>query len=283
MAKVIKSIESMMKLSDGFRKNRLSIGFVPTMGYLHEGHLSLIKEAKKRNDIVIVSIFVNPTQFGPKEDLKKYPRDMKRDLKLLSRYKVNAVFTPAAKEMYPDGYRTDVEVKGLSGKLCGASRPGHFRGVTTIIAKLFNIVKPDNAYFGEKDYQQQVIIKKMVRDLNMNVKIMSMPTVREKDGLAMSSRNTYLSKMERSKALVINRSLKLAKMLVSSGIRNSAKIKAAILKLMRTAKGLKIDYIAICDPETLDERTVIKGKTLIATAVYIGKTRLIDNIVLNHK
>jgi len=281
MAKVIKSVESMMKLSDGFRKKGLSIGLVPTMGCLHKGHISLVKEAKKRNDIVVVSIFVNPTQFGPREDLKKYPRDMKRDLKLLSRYKVNAVFFPAAKEMYPNGYGADVEVKRLSDKLCGASRPGHFKGVTTIVAKLFNIVRPDNAYFGEKDFQQQVIIRKMVRDLNMGVKIISMPIVREKDGLAMSSRNTYLSNEDRIKALVINGSLKFAKMLVNSGVRSSVKIKAAMTKLMRTAKGLKIDYISICDPETLDEKSVIKGKTLIATAIYIGKTRLIDNIVVN--
>jgi pantoate--beta-alanine ligase len=271
----------MMKLSDGFRRNGLSIGFVPTMGYLHEGHISLVKEAKKRNDIVVVSIFVNPTQFGPREDLKKYPRDMKRDLKLLSRYKVNAIFAPSVKDMYPDGYRTNVEVKGLSGKLCGASRPGHFKGVTTVVAKLFNIVKPDVAYFGEKDYQQQVVIRKMVKDLNMGVRIISMPTIREKDGLAMSSRNTYLSKEERAKALVINRALKFAKILVNSGIRSSAKIKAAMTKLMRTAKGLKIDHISICDTETLDERSSIKGKTLIAVAVYVGKTRFIDNIVVN--
>jgi len=281
MAKIVKSVASMMKLSDGFRKKGFSIGFVPTMGYLHEGHISLVKEAKKRNDIVIVSIFVNPTQFGPNEDLKKYPRDMKRDLKLLSRYHVNTIFSPSVKDMYPDGYKTDIEVKGLSDKLCGASRPGHFKGVTTIVAKLFNIVRPNNAYFGEKDYQQLLIIRKMVQDLNMNVKIVAMPTVREKDGLAMSSRNTYLSNEDRIKALAINRSLKFSKMLVRSGVRSSTKIKAAITKLMKTAKGLKIDYISICDPETLDERSVIKGKTLIATAAYIGKTRLVDNVVVN--
>ena len=281
MAKVVKSVELMMKLSDGFRKKGLSIGFVPTMGCLHEGHISLVKEAKKRNDIVVVSIFVNPTQFGPREDLKKYPRDMERDLKLLSRYKVNAVFAPVAKDMYPDGYKTDVEVNGLSDKLCGASRPGHFKGVTTIVAKLFNIVKPDVAYFGKKDHQQLVIIRKMAKDLNMGVRIISMPTIREKDGLAMSSRNTYLSNEERTKALVINRSLKFAQMLINSGIRSSVKIKAAMTKLMRTVRGLNIDYISICDPETLDERSVIKGETLIATAIYIGKIRLIDNIVVN--
>jgi len=280
MIKVIKSVELMRNLSNSLRKKGLSIGFVPTMGYLHDGHLSLVKEAKRQNDIVVVSIFVNPTQFGPGEDLKKYPRDLKKDLKMLSKYKVDVVFRPGAGEMYPDGYKTYVEVKGLSDKLCGASRPGHFKGVTTIVAKLFNIVKPDAAYFGEKDYQQQVIIKKMVKDLNMGVKIVSMPTVREADGLAMSSRNKYLSKDERAKALVISKALKFAKVLAGSGVKSSARVKAAMTKLMKTAKGLRIDYISICDPETLDEKKAVKGKTLIAAAVYIGKTRLIDNIVI---
>jgi len=280
MIKIIRSVESMKKLSDGFREKGLSIGFVPTMGYLHDGHLSLVKEAKRQNDLVVVSIFVNPTQFGPREDLKKYPRDLKRDLKILSKYKVDMVFHPSAGEMYPDVYKTCIEVKGLSDKLCGASRPGHFKGVTTIVAKLFNIVKPDTAYFGEKDYQQQVIIKKMVKDLNMGVKIVSMPTIREKDGLAMSSRNKYLNKDERAKALVINKALKFAKVLVKSGVKSSARIRAAMTKLMRTAKYLKIDYVSICDPETLDEKRTVKGKTLIATAVYVGRTRLVDNIVI---
>lgn len=250
------------------------------MGYLHDGHISLVKEAKKRNDIVVVSIFVNPAQFGPKEDLKKYPRDLKRDLKLLSKCNVDAVFYPSANEMYPDGYKTDIEVKGLSDKLCGASRPGHFRGVTTVVAKLFNIVMPDTAYFGEKDFQQLVIIRKMVKDLNMGVKIISMPTIREKDGLAMSSRNSYLSKEEREKALVIYRSLKLAKALVRSGVTDSSRIRSAMLKMMRTAGISRVDYISICDPETLEEKKKINGKTLIAAAVHIGKTRLIDNVVL---
>jgi len=280
MTKIIRSAGSMKKLSDGFRKKGLSIGFVPTMGYLHDGHLSLVKEAKRQNDIVVVSIFVNPTQFGPEEDLKKYPRDLKRDLIMLSKYKVDIVFHPGAGEIYPDGYKTCIEVKGLSDKLCGASRPGHFKGVATIVAKLFNIVRPDAAYFGEKDHQQQGIIKKMVKDLNMGVKIISMPTVREKDGLAMSSRNKYLSKDEREKALAINKALKFAKGLAGSGVKSSVKVKTAMSKLMRTAKGLKIDYISICDPETLEEKRTIKGKTLIAIAVYIGRTRLIDNIVI---
>ncbi|MFH1709557.1 MAG: pantoate--beta-alanine ligase [bacterium] len=278
--KVIKSIGSMKKLSDGFKKAGASIGFVPTMGYLHEGHLSLVKEAKKQNDIVVVSVFVNPTQFTPKDDLKKYPRDLKRDLKMLAKHKVDVVFHPSANEIYPEGYSAYVEVKGLSDMLCGASRPGHFRGVTTIVAKLFNIVKPDAAYFGEKDFQQQVIIRKMVKDLDMDVKIVSMPTIRENDGLAMSSRNSYLSREERKDALVINRALRLAEMLVNKGVKSASRIKSAMSKLMKTAKSLRIDYISICDPTTLEEKKHINGKTLIAAAAYVGKARLIDNILI---
>jgi pantoate--beta-alanine ligase len=279
MIKVIKSVKAMKDLSSGLRKKGRSIGFVPTMGYLHDGHISLVKEAKKHNDVVVVSIFVNPTQFGPKEDLKKYPRDIKRDIALLSRYGVDFVFCPAASDIYPEGYGTYIEVKDLSDKLCGASRPGHFKGVATIVAKLLNIVRPDTAYFGEKDRQQQVIIRKMAADLNMDVDIVSMPTVREKNGLAMSSRNSYLSKDETSRALVINRALKFAKTLAGSGVKSAARIKAAISKLMKASK-LKIDYISICDPQTLEEKKSVKGNTLIAVAAYIGKTRLIDNIII---
>lgn len=280
MIRVIKTIKEMKRLIRGIRRKGLSVGFVPTMGCLHAGHISLVKEAKRRNDIVVVSIFVNPTQFGPREDLKKYPRDMKKDLKLLSKCGVDAVFSPGAKEMYPDGFRTDVEVKGLSDMLCGASRPGHFRGVTTVVAKLFNIVAPDNAYFGEKDFQQLVIIRQMAKDLNMDMNIISMPTVREKGGLAMSSRNSYLSKDERIKALSISRSLKLARKLINSGMKSSARIRSSMARMIRRSKGLKIDYIAICDPGTLEERKTVKGRTLIAVAAYVGKTRLIDNIVV---
>ena len=280
MVKLIKSIEAMRKLADAIKRKGCSIGFVPTMGYLHEGHLSLVKEAKKKNDYVVVSIFVNPIQFGPKEDLKKYPSDIKRDLKLLSRYKVDAAFCPDASEMYPKGYKTYIEVKDLSDKLCGRSRPGHFMGVATIVMKLFNIVEPDIAYFGKKDFQQQVIIKKMVRDLNMNVKIISMPTIREKNGLAMSSRNSYLSRSESEKALVINKALKYVRSLIRSGVRSTAKIRGVMTKLIRTAKGMKIDYISISDPQDLEGKKTIKGKTLIAIAVHIGKTRLIDNILI---
>ncbi len=279
MIRVIKSAGAMKKLSEVSRKKGASTGFVPTMGYLHEGHLSLVREARKRNDLVVVSIFVNPTQFGPKEDLRKYPRDLKRDLELLSKQKVDVVFCPGTGEMYPEGFGTYIEVKGLSDKLCGASRPGHFRGVATVVAKLFNIVRPDVAYFGEKDFQQLVIIKKMAADMNMDVKIVSMPTVRESDGLAMSSRNSYLGKEERSSATAIIRSLKLAKTLAGSGVKSAESIKAAMIKLMK-ASGLKIDYISICDPQTLEEKKAVRGKTLVAVAAYAGKTRLIDNIVI---
>jgi pantoate--beta-alanine ligase len=280
MIKVIKSVKAMTELSSSLRRKGRSIGFVPTMGYLHDGHISLVDQARKHNDIVVVSIFVNPTQFGPKEDLKKYPRNMKRDLALLSKAGVDFVFCPSAKGMYPEGYRTYIEVKGLSDKLCGASRPGHFKGVATIVAKLFNIVQPDAAYFGEKDFQQLVIIRRMANDLNMDVKVISMPTVREKSGLAMSSRNSYLSKEDALRAQAISRALKFAQTLVRSGVTSAAKVNDAISKLIKTA-GLKIDYIAICDPQTLEDKKQVKGKILIAVAAYVGKTRLIDNVIIN--
>ncbi len=268
----------MQKLSDSLRRKGTTIGLVPTMGYLHEGHLSLVRQAKKDCDFVVVSIFVNPTQFGPKEDLKKYPRDLAHDIKLLSKLKVDAVFYPPAGAMYPEGYKTYIYVKGLSKGMCGASRPGHFEGVATVVAKLFNIIKPDAAYFGKKDYQQQVIIKKMAADLNFDVQIVSLPTIRETDGLAMSSRNKYLSKEERSKAVILNRSLCFAKQLIRAGLTNASRVRSAISKLIRTKQGVKIDYIAIIDPVSLEEKRAIKGRTLIAIAAYIGKTRLIDNI-----
>lgn len=279
MIKVIKSAKAMNDLSSRSRGKGRTIGFVPTMGYLHDGHISLVREARKRNDIVVVSIFVNPTQFGPKEDLKKYPRNIKRDISLLSKNGVDIVFCPSVKEMYPEGYGTYIEVKGLSDKLCGASRPGHFKGVATIVAKLFNIVRPDAAYFGEKDHQQLIIIRRMVSDLNMGVKVVSMPTIREKNGLAMSSRNSYLNRDEVSRALVINRSLKFAKTLIASGVTSAPRIKAAVTQMIRAA-GLRIDYVSVCDPKTLEEKKSARGKTLIAVAAYIGKTRLIDNIVI---
>lgn len=278
MVKVIKSPAAMQKLSNSLRRKGASIGLVPTMGYLHEGHLSLVRRAKIECDFVVVSIFVNPTQFGPKEDLKKYPRDLARDLGLLSKLKVDAVFNPSAASMYPEGYKTYIYVKGLSERMCGASRPGHFEGVATVVAKLFNIIKPDAAYFGKKDFQQQVILKKMAEDLNFDLKIVSLPTVREVDGLAMSSRNKYLNKEERAKAIILNRSLCFARQLIRTGLTNASKIKSAMSKIIRTKKGVRIDYIAIKDPNNLEDVKVIKGKALIAIAAFIGRTRLIDNI-----
>jgi len=280
MVALIKSVAAMKTFSDALRKKGRTIGLVPTMGYLHEGHLSLVKEAKKRNDAVIVSIFVNPAQFGPKEDLKKYPRDLKKDMKLLSKLNISAVFFPSVSEIYPEGFSTYIEVEGLSDKLCGASRPGHFRGVATVVAKLLNIVKPDTAYFGEKDFQQLVILKRMVRDLNMDVKIIPMPIIREIDGLAMSSRNSYLNREERQKAPALNKALEFAKMLASEGVKDAKTIKSAIAKLINTEKGIRIDYVSICDLETLEEKNTVNGNTLIAIAAYIGKTRLIDNTVI---
>lgn len=280
MAKMIRTVEAMKKLSGSLHKKGRTIGLIPTMGYLHEGHLSLVRRARKECDFVVASIFVNPAQFGPGEDFKRYPRDLRRDRQLLSKAGVDVIFYPGASQMYPQDYKTYVYVNELSDIMCGASRPGHFRGVATVVAKLFNIVKPDVAYFGEKDFQQQVIIKKMARDLNMGVKIVSMPIVRERDGLAMSSRNKYLGPEDRNKAAVISRALRFAKVLMRSGAKDPVKIKAAVSKLIKTVKGLKIDYIAICDPQTLKEKKVIKGRTLIAAAAYIGRTRLIDNIII---
>ena len=278
--KVINGIEAMKKLSESIRKKGSSIGLVPTMGYLHEGHMSLVRRARKECDILVVSIFVNPMQFGPKEDLKRYPRDFSRDKRLLRDAGVDVIFYPAVKQMYPEGYRTYIYVNGLSDVLCGAARTGHFRGVATVVAKLFNIVKPDTAYFGKKDFQQQVIIRKMAKDLNMDTKIVSMPIIRETDGLAMSSRNKYLSKDERKNAAVVSSALRSAKVLIGSGVRSPEKIRSAMLKLMRKIRGVKVDYISICDPNTLEEKKTIKGRTVIAAAAYIGKIRLIDNILV---
>lgn len=281
MVKVIRSPAAMQKLAGKLRRKGTYLGLVPTMGYLHEGHLSLVRRANKDCGFVVVSIFVNPTQFSPKEDLKKYPRDFARDLKLLSKLKVDVVFYPSAASMYPEGYKTYIYVKDLSEGMCGESRPGHFEGVATVVAKLFNIVKPDAAYFGKKDYQQQVVIKKMASDLNFDIKVVSLPTVREPDGLAMSSRNKYLTKVERSKAAILSRSLRFAKHLVESGITDASKVKSAVSKLIRTKPGIRIDYIAVKDPISLEDVKDVKGKALIAVAAYLGKTRLIDNIEVN--
>ena len=256
-----------------------SLGFVPTMGYLHKGHLSLVKKARNENTTVAASIFVNPTQFGPGEDFESYPRDTERDLKLLEPY-TDIVFMPTADDLYPTGYNSWVDVKGLTDKLEGASRPTHFRGVTTIVAKLFNIVRPTRSYFGQKDAQQLAVIKKMVKDLNMNLEVIACPTIREPDGLAMSSRNSYLKPDERKAAPVLYQSLKLAEKLYSEGERNAEKIRREMMSLIQQQPAADIDYISIADNETLDEVDEITRPVLVSLAVKIGKPRLIDNLIL---
>ena len=258
-----------------------TIGFVPTMGYLHEGHLTLVRSAKKQADIVIVSIFVNPLQFGPKEDFSRYPRDLERDLALLQEEGVNCVFAPTAEEMYPEGFSTFVEVSGeLTEVMCGKSRPGHFKGVATVVTKLFNIVTPDLAFFGQKDAQQLFIIEKLVRDLNLNVEIVRVPTRREEDGLAMSSRNTYLSPEERKAATILYRALKRGEELVLTGERNPEKLKLILEEYIKTEQRAHIDYVEVRSVPDLKPMAKIQGKFIIALAVYIGKTRLIDNFIL---
>jgi len=278
--KTVKAPSELTKLSRTFRKKGLSIGFVPTMGALHKGHLSLVEEAKKRADIVIVSIFVNPIQFGPKEDFKKYPRNIRKDAALLKKAGVDILFHPEASHIYPKGFDSYVEIKQLGNKLCGASRPGHFKGVATVVKRLFDIVKPHLAFFGEKDFQQQMVIKKMVNDLGLDVKVLTVPTVREKDGLAMSSRNAYLSKAERKEAVALYRSLQLAKKLIKEGVRDPKKVITEMKDLINKSGSFKIDYISLVDPGTLKDVKTIKRKTLIAVAAHLGKTRLIDNILV---
>jgi pantoate--beta-alanine ligase len=261
------------------RKNK-RVGFVPTMGYLHEGHVSLIRRAKELSDITVASIFVNPIQFGPQEDLAKYPRDFKRDAALLEKEKTDIIFHPFAEDMYSHDFSTYVEVKKLEDYLCGKTRTGHFVGVATVVTKLFNIVKPHFAVFGQKDFQQLVIIEKMVRDLNMDIEIIGHPTVREHDGLAMSSRNTYLSKNEREKALLINASLRKAEKLFLEGERKTATLKKEVESVLNQKEGINIEYIEVCDSHTFEDLDTIKNRAVLAIACRIGKTRLIDNTIL---
>ena len=267
-----------------FKKARRSIdstvGFVPTMGYLHEGHLVLVRRAKAENEVAVASIFVNPTQFGPKEDFARYPRDPERDLDLLKKEETDLVFMPSAGEMYPEGCSTWVDVLKVTERLEGASRPGHFRGVATVVAKLFNIVEPTRAYFGQKDAQQVVVVRKMVADLNMNLEVVVVPTHREPDGLAMSSRNVYLNPQERQSALVVWKSLNLAQQLWSQGERKAEILRQQMADLIRKEPLARIDYISIANPEMLEELTEIKQPALVSLSVYVGKTRLIDNITL---
>ena len=280
---VIKTISGMSKFIALEKKRGRSIGFVPTMGYLHKGHLSLIRAARRDTDTVVLSIFVNPTQFGPKEDYEKYPRDAARDLGLAEKEGAAALFMPSVSEIYPAGFRTYVELEDITERLCGRSRPGHFRGVATVVAKLLNMIRPDAAYFGQKDAQQAIVIKRMVKDLNMAVKIRVMPTVREPDGLAMSSRNAYLGGKERLDAAALFEALSLAKKLIEGGCRDAERVKAEMRKHLCSKKAVRIDYIAASDMESLKEVKELTGDALISLAVWIGNTRLIDNIVVGGK
>jgi len=275
--KVIETVDEMRRLR---RELAEPVGFVPTMGYLHEGHLTLVRRARTENPSVVVSIFVNPTQFGPQDDFDKYPRNPQRDLALLEKEKTDIVFMPSAAKMYPPQFNSWVEVGKVTERLEGASRPGHFRGVTTVIAKLFNIVQPTRAYFGQKDAQQAIVIKKMVADLNMNLEIVTVPTVREPDGLAMSSRNTYLNPQQRQAATVLYQTLSLAQKLWLQGEKDADKLRQEMIALIQKQPLADIDYVSIADPETLDELDTVNSPALVALAVKIGKTRLIDNIVL---
>ena len=256
-----------------------TVGLVPTMGYLHEGHLSLIRRAREENEHVIVSIFVNPAQFGPKEDLSRYPRDLERDLRLIEPY-TDLVWNPTAEIMYPPGYQTWVDVEAMTRPLEGAMRPGHFRGVTTVVAKLFNGVQPNRAYFGQKDAQQAAVIRQMVRDLNFPIEIVVCPIVREADGLAMSSRNIYLDPDQRKAATVLYRSLSAAKDAYESGERNAEKLRQLMKDVLASEPLAEIQYVSCADYDTLEDLSQIKGKALLSMAVFIGKTRLIDNFVL---
>ena len=278
--RVISGITQMRKFSAESRVKNKTIGFVPTMGYLHQGHLSLIRQAKRDCDICVVSIFVNPIQFGPQEDYKKYPRDLEQDSILAKSAGCDCIFYPKAEDMYPQGYLTDVNVQKVSDCLCGLSRPGHFKGVATVVTKLLNIVGPDIAYFGGKDYQQALLIKKMIRDLNMPLRIKVMPCVREPDGLALSSRNTYLNSQERQDAVVLFQSLQKIKEMIGKSERNSKNLIKEIKKMILKKKTAKIDYLAVVNAQTLEPVSFVKEKTLVALAVWIGKTRLIDNILL---
>jgi len=281
--KVIKSIKEMQAYSESLRLMGKKIAFVPTMGYFHEGHLMLMKEAKKMAYCVVVSIYVNPTQFGPKEDLSKYPRDFDRDLKMAESVNADVIFFPPDTEMYPDNYQTYVNVERVTQNLCGISRPNHFRGVTTICLKLFNIVKPHFAIFGKKDFQQYIAIKRMVTDLNLDLQIIGLPTVREADGLAMSSRNVYLKENERSSALTLIAGLKLAQNLYAAGERKAAVIIGEVEKIIKRADHTNIDYIKICDTTNLEDVDEIKSQAVIALAVKVGATRLIDNHVFGEE
>jgi pantoate--beta-alanine ligase len=281
--RLIKTIDEMRELRRATRKSGQRLGLVPTMGALHEGHLSLVRAAREKSDVVAVSIFVNPTQFGPNEDFAKYPRTLESDSKMLDREHVDVIFAPSVNDMYPGCAVTWVTVEEMSERLCGRSRPGHFRGVTTVVSKLFHIIEPDVAFFGQKDAAQVAIIRRMVRDLNMPVKIEVGAIVREPDGLALSSRNAYLNPEERKSALILHRSLQQAHTLFEEGERNSAKLIAAGKQEFASEPQARLDYFEIVDPDSLEPITTISKCALIAVAAFIGNTRLIDNIIVDPK
>jgi len=278
--KIITSIEEMKKWSRSTRSKDKTIGFVATMGSLHEGHLSLIKTSITKCDTTVVSIFVNPTQFGPNEDFDSYPRHLQSDKQILQTTGIDVLFNPHQNELYPEKFQTFVTVEDKTNYLCGTSRPQFFRGVTTIILKLFNITNPHIAFFGEKDWQQLEVIRTMVHDLNMDVSIVGQPTVRDKDGLAMSSRNCNLSKLEKNSARSLSQALESAQALVVKGERSAENIRTEIRKTIEQKQGTKIDYISVCDPESFAEQTKINSKALVALAVRVGSTRLIDNRII---
>ena len=280
---VIETVEKMQEKAEALRAQGKTIALVPTMGYLHEAHLELMRVGKRHADVLIISIFVNPTQFGPSEDFERYPRDREGDLKKAKSVGVDIVFIPTVEEMYPEGFQTTVTVSQLTKHLCGVSRPGHFDGVCTVVAKLFNITKPHIAVFGQKDYQQLAVITRMAMDLNMDIEIIGVPTIRESDGLAMSSRNAYLSEEERASALSLKRSLDRAEEMFRRRERDALRIKDEIVRLIESYPFTEIDYVSICDPVTLEELTRLGERNLVALAVRVGQTRLIDNKVIEEQ
>ena len=274
---IVTTVQQVRAQVKAWKKEGLSVGFVPTMGYLHEGHQSLIKKAVEENDKVVVSIFVNPIQFGPNEDFEQYPRDLEKDAALCEATGAALIFHPEAEEMYPEGFCTHVDMTGLTDNLCGAKRPGHFQGVCTVVSKLFNIVAPDRAYFGEKDAQQLAVIRRMVRDMNIDVEVVGCPIVREPSGLAKSSRNTYLTREEKRAACVLDRSLTAARSLMNRGERSAENILGVIREEIKEENLAEIDYIKMVDALTMEDVETADRDVLIAIAVYVGKTRLIDN------
>ena len=277
---VLNTVDATQKRCEALRLQGKTLALVPTMGFFHEGHLELMRVGKRLADVLVISIFVNPTQFGPQEDLDAYPRDTEGDLAKAREVGVDIVFLPGPEEMYPEGYQTHVEVERVTQHLCGISRPGHFQGVTTVVAKLFNVTKPHIAVFGQKDYQQLTVVSRMVTDLNMDIEIVGVPTVREPDGLAMSSRNSYLTPEQRESALSLKKSLDLAQDMVQQGTKDGKAVKAAVEALIQSYPFTEIDYVTVCDPVSLEEVQRIEGEALLALAVRVGKTRLIDNGIL---